>query len=549
VLRDRVRDALQKIAVVVRGVSARPDCAREYGQTPPLLRLVSALAEGADQIVAEVGLELGYELQAPIPYAADEYKKDFADPKPFDQLLSRASAALQLDGRREEDARAYERVGHVLLAQSDLLIAIWDGEPAQGIGGTGAVVADAIGRGIPVVWIHSRPPHDCVVFLHHADDGATRKLLADIEEDVERVLVPPPNDTDNVIGDEYWSERTPRPRQYGVYRLFQLLMAPGTRPIPNASPPDPSLCRQLPDSPTERERLWVDALADRYASRYRNAFVAVYGLGVFASFAALLGYVSVWATVVEGIVIVWILSLIVRERLGRWSKRWLHYRQLAEQLRQLELLWPIGRVLPSFRVPAHAADDDPSHAWVNWLFRARVREMGLVNAHLSPSYLHAYRECRLRPRIDEQVTYHLRTADRNGRLEHNVRVWASALFGATLLVCVGHMLHNARWHTLYESLADAAGWENAALTLIAVLLPAIGAAFAGIASQSEFARLVRQSKAMAHRLGTLRVQLERSSAPLRSDSISKTAEAVTELMTAELVAWQSTFRLKVLEPV
>jgi len=222
----------------------------------------------------------------------------------------------------------------------------------------------------------------------------------------------------------------------------------------------------------------------------------------------------------------------------------------AEQLRQLELLWPIGRVLPSFRVPAHAADADPSHSWVNWLFRARVREMGLVDAHLSPSYLRAYRECRLRTRIDEQVAYHLRTADRNGRLEHNVRVWASILFGATLLVCIGHIaLHHGRWHSLSESLTEAAGWQNAGLTLIAALLPAIGAAFAGIASQSEFARLERQSKAMAHRLGTLRTQLERSSTPLSSDAISKTAEAVTELMTAELVAWQSTFRLKVLEPV
>ncbi len=38
-----------------------------------------------------------------------------------------------------------------MVDRSDRLVAIWDGKPAAGLGGTGDVVAYALERGIPVV--------------------------------------------------------------------------------------------------------------------------------------------------------------------------------------------------------------------------------------------------------------------------------------------------------------------------------------------------------------------------------------------------------------
>src|SRR5207248_1351514 len=48
---------------------------------------------------------------------------------------------------------AYERAGHLMLDQSDVLLAVWDGEVARGRGGAAQIVADAVARDIPVIWI------------------------------------------------------------------------------------------------------------------------------------------------------------------------------------------------------------------------------------------------------------------------------------------------------------------------------------------------------------------------------------------------------------
>ena len=66
---------------------------------------------------------------------------------------------FELDGAAEQRARAYEAAGFVMLANIDLLIAIWDGEEAAGIGGTAQIVSRAIADGIPVVWIEPASPN------------------------------------------------------------------------------------------------------------------------------------------------------------------------------------------------------------------------------------------------------------------------------------------------------------------------------------------------------------------------------------------------------
>ena len=40
-----------------------------------------------------------------------------------------------------------------VLEHSDVLIAIWDGKPAQGPAGTGQIVAEARQRTIPLAWV------------------------------------------------------------------------------------------------------------------------------------------------------------------------------------------------------------------------------------------------------------------------------------------------------------------------------------------------------------------------------------------------------------
>jgi hypothetical protein len=117
---------------------------------------VSSLAEGADRVVAErVLARPGSSLDVVLPLRAGDYVADFADESSradFDRLLG---AAARVDVVPTDDAdpsreAAYARAGTAMLRACDLLLALWDGQPSRGRGGTAEVVAEARSLGIPV---------------------------------------------------------------------------------------------------------------------------------------------------------------------------------------------------------------------------------------------------------------------------------------------------------------------------------------------------------------------------------------------------------------
>jgi len=126
----------------------------------PSLRLVSPLARGADRLPARAALALGYTLHVPMPFPQAEYEKDFDTPEDlaeFRALLAHAREDwLALDGERgPETNRSYETVGRYVVRRSDVLIAIWDGGPGGGRGGTAEIVRYAAHAGVPVWWLHA----------------------------------------------------------------------------------------------------------------------------------------------------------------------------------------------------------------------------------------------------------------------------------------------------------------------------------------------------------------------------------------------------------
>jgi hypothetical protein len=114
---------------------------------------VSSLAEGADQLFAEAVLALGGSLEVVLP--AERYRDELpaASLAAYDRLLARASEVhcLTYDDVTDD---AYMAAGRVMVHRSDLVVAVWDGCEARGLGGTGDVVAYARERGVPVevVW-------------------------------------------------------------------------------------------------------------------------------------------------------------------------------------------------------------------------------------------------------------------------------------------------------------------------------------------------------------------------------------------------------------
>jgi hypothetical protein len=113
---------------------------------------VSSLADGADSLFARAVLDHGGALEVIIP--AEEYRAGLpaAHRAAYDELVAAATTVHRLAYRRS-DSEAHMAASEYMLDCVDHLLAVWDGEPARGYGGTADVVAEAHRRGIPVTML------------------------------------------------------------------------------------------------------------------------------------------------------------------------------------------------------------------------------------------------------------------------------------------------------------------------------------------------------------------------------------------------------------
>lgn len=120
------------------------------------LTILSALAEGSDRLVARESLKHpGDRLIAVLPLQKTDYMRDFRSAESrteFEDLLARADQVIELGNAETRDA-AYEAAGNYVVDNSQTLLAIWDGNTAQGTGGTGNVVARARRSRMPIAWV------------------------------------------------------------------------------------------------------------------------------------------------------------------------------------------------------------------------------------------------------------------------------------------------------------------------------------------------------------------------------------------------------------
>ncbi len=141
-VRDGIHLALDRIAAAFPG---RP------------LVMLSALAEGADRLAAEEAVRRGWRLVAPLPMPREVYLRDFTTPaslQEFARLLGQAAEVIELPPARDRSS-AFEGLAAWLLDRAEAVLAVWDGTPPQGRGGTGAAVAAARARGLPLAWVRA----------------------------------------------------------------------------------------------------------------------------------------------------------------------------------------------------------------------------------------------------------------------------------------------------------------------------------------------------------------------------------------------------------
>jgi hypothetical protein len=115
---------------------------------------VSSLAIGADQIFAEEVVKRKGALYAVIP--SREYGTTFKRPferRRYEALLSQSLTVETLDFLAPSED-AFYAAGKRVVELSDQLVAVWDGKPARGKGGTADIVAFAKSTGmhVEIIW-------------------------------------------------------------------------------------------------------------------------------------------------------------------------------------------------------------------------------------------------------------------------------------------------------------------------------------------------------------------------------------------------------------
>jgi hypothetical protein len=110
----------------------------ELAKTGPISAAFSSLAAGSDQVFADVAISLGIAVVAVLPMEGYERYFEGQDLAKFRRILNR-SERVQLKWSGDPE-RAFFEAGKFVVDKSDLLFAIWDGEPADGLGGTADIV-------------------------------------------------------------------------------------------------------------------------------------------------------------------------------------------------------------------------------------------------------------------------------------------------------------------------------------------------------------------------------------------------------------------------
>ncbi len=583
---------------------------------------------------AAEALRLGYSLCCPLPFAQAEYERDFAPPEAleadsvarFHDLLDEARrgaglTVFELDGQRTSDeakGEAYAAAGRVVLNQSDLMVAVWDGGEAAGAGGTVDTLHDAIRFHVPVLWIDAVAPFGWMVVRTEADialaPGASRHVPVHVpaaEEEsealalvqalarivVDEVTLPAargapapiaaghkapmdPHQEAAIHASNYFAERRPAFNLHVVWKLFRGLVGDFRLFIPRIRTTD-FIAQVAPSWPTSEDatpamtasgtRLgsairwvnsvlrghfaWSDKLADLYADAYRSAFLSSYLLAAMAVLIALLPTAAGWAQtrpaveiaciVGEFAMLSAIVGLLMVGRSRRWHERWMEYRVLAELLRELRFLIPLGGGRPLPRTPTHlAVYGDPAQTWMYWHLRAIARATGIPNAAAAGPYLAECLDSLIAiadDPADGQKPFHQANAR---RFEHLHERLHRAAFWLFMLTIVGIALHLAPRVGFVGPVGRLMDSRKEWLILASALLPALGAALTSIDNHGEFVRIAKRSQAMSAGLGRFADQLRALREALeRGDRVSLAevtplAGAMAETMVDENIDWR-----------
>jgi len=481
--------------------------------TPVTTTVVSALAEGADRLVAhDVLARPGTRLEVILPFEPSVYLADFAEAasrEEFEELLSRASATMTVQPRKTRPL-TYREAGEQMVDRCDIVVAVWDGEQGD-IGGTSDVVGSVRKRGLPMVWVDARAGG----FVEEVG-GVVRPLT---NEDVcplrarafarldryNREHVPVLGDASLIDGKA--SEQAVRNSvAFGDDRVRRVL-----------DWAQPYYAR-------------AENVARAWQRRYEATEVLLYlcsSLAVFvvaAQVAFFPGHNEI--VLAEAALLAFAILVLWTVRRRRLHDRWISARHLAEWIRASFFVRATG--LP-VRASLPGVDDasDPEGAWVG---RARLE---IACEQPEPSLTEAdvpqLRTLLSQFWVEHQHRYFERAAKRNEQRDVTLRRVTAALLACSIVFALLHALSIGD-----EDIEHI--WVFGSITL-----PVVGAAVHAIATARDYRRHARRYDVMARELALARPSIDAAHG-LRG--LRTAAANVEHVVTREAQDWFGDVRLK-----
>lgn len=403
---------------------------------------LSSIAAGSDLMFATSVRALGMGWEAILPLPPVEFRRDFDEQtwRDVEALLAQAEH-VRVIGERTRRDDAYLDGGMETVNGCDVLLTVWDGEPARGRGGTAEIVAYAREMGRPVIIIDSRS-------------------LSVRRENFERLK----------IGDRH---------------LQQFNTLPPFAATTKAAEPN----RKVVDAFQRK----VDHAATHGAPHFRRLISITVGLHVTATALAAatvaldLHFAALpWAKLLCLVGAVGV-ALLVRHHHQQLD--WMRCRLAAEITRSALATWGLPRSLRLF--------DDFDWAGLEPLRRSLdVLQRRATRAQ--PAGFDEFKQRYIAERIDGQLAYFARQEGRAVPLLGRLR----AGFGLSSVLAI---IFTAAYAVHSSTGAAAPDWVRDGLFELApIVLPVLAAAFISLVSINDLHRRVARYKEMRVRLETAR---------------------------------------------
>jgi hypothetical protein len=489
-------------------------------------RCISGFADGTDRLAIQAAADHGMSVRCNL--LSDEEAIEFGKLNPVQFAEGIRSQRLDYErATRADDRNAYPYRVHqqYLLSHCDLLVAVWDGQPPRGIGGTVNILKNAMHIGIPVIWIHAA---DDEAGVQWADPVATGRTLVEnlLERGIgwenlnsenpqdavwetlaARAIFPPwavqtggheGGEKGSAVQEKVdsgwrWVEKhaaqglTPSLSDR-IWMKFEDVLAPRDRP------------ERMQSHQDERLRL-LQRLESRVGARYRSTVPILYGVAAFAVLLALLGLAYAkyekmvfgpfpFFTSLKIATLVGIIILVAQAKKRDWHGTWTRLVKVTETMRI-----DVGLSTSRMAVVAEFMyGDRHSEDWADWLYRryrAELNHDGAIAA-VGVQAPEATRE-KVRDAFKvlsekEIIPFLEHLLEERHHPEHH------------RLHLRHHRMHKIGGLMFYSALAAATMhlvWHADILSVVAAVAPAIGAALHAILNQEELGRLSDHASEMA----------------------------------------------------